>query len=98
LTNLETAEHIRRKVEDSGGPFFCVADACGYDQHISFVKHRNEYWTGEGSFKQFCLDYADALEDSVQGKYETYNAYMETQRLEAMRQKEESDGREALSG
>jgi hypothetical protein len=61
MTDAETAATIRRWCEAVRGPFSWPTDACGYEQHIRFVVHRNAKWEG-GDFKQFCLDYAAALE------------------------------------
>ncbi len=62
MTNQETAAEIRRHVKSANGPFSWPTDACGYDQHMRFIHHRNDNWKGEGSFSKFCLDYADMLE------------------------------------
>ena len=103
MTNKETAAEIRRKVKYPGPnqPFSWVTDVCGYDQHIRFVLHRNKHWNKDyqgDSFAQFCLEYADMLEAEEQ-KLLNYEAYMEAQRLKVMEQaKEESHGRETLSG
>lgn len=65
MTNAETVAHLRKwangEVQHShwGWP----TDACGYDQHIRFVKHRNANWQG-GDFNQFVRDYADSLAKS----------------------------------
>ena len=63
MTNKETAVHLRKYVEEPHGIFSWPTDACGYDQHIRFVKHRNENYNGstEEDWKQFILDYADSL-------------------------------------
>lgn len=65
MTNKEVAQHIRYKIKHPGvgGPFSWITDACGYEQHIKFVNHRNDNWHGEpNEWDQFCLEYADALE------------------------------------
>ncbi len=62
MNNQETATEIRRSVNSPGPIWSWATDGCGYDQHLRFVKHRNENWKGEGLFSQFCLDYADMLE------------------------------------
>ena len=70
MNDEETVAHLRKYVDyDSMNvPFSWPTDACGYDQHIKFVKHRNENWEeayqSEKSFKDFVLDYADKLEKS----------------------------------
>lgn len=63
MTDAETAAHLRDWANGGGshGVFAWPTDACGYDQHIRFVKHRNENWHG-GDFNQFVREYADALE------------------------------------
>ena len=62
MTDKETAEHLRDWVETNHGIFAWPTDACGYDQHIKFAKHRNKNWKGQTKeeFKQFVLDYADS--------------------------------------
>lgn len=65
MNNTETAAEIRKWVES--GPHFSFSwptDACGYEQHIKFVKYRNKYWNEckEGTFYQFVLEYANMLE------------------------------------
>lgn len=63
MTDQETAAHLRHWVTESHGPFAWPTDACGYDQHIKFVEHRNANWHGgtSAAFQQFVLDYADSL-------------------------------------
>ena len=60
MTDKETADHLREWVNKNNGIFAWPTDACGYDQHMKFVKHRNQNWNG-GDFNQFVLDYADSL-------------------------------------
>jgi hypothetical protein len=62
MTDKETVAHLRKWTP--GGPFGWPTDACGYDQHIRFVKHRNANWKGGSpeEFLKFVRDYADALE------------------------------------
>lgn len=65
MTNLEVAEHLRKWCEaPPTSPFSWPTDACGYDQHIKFVEHRNAHWTGRTTeeFVQFVLAYAAQLE------------------------------------
>lgn len=67
MTNAETAEWLRKWcAESSHRPFNWPTDACGYDQHIKFVKHKNEKWTPEQAekqtFNEFVLEYAASLE------------------------------------
>lgn len=66
MTNEETATHLRKYVEGQHGTFSWPTDACGYDQHIKFVKHRNAHIDeisnmDDAKWKKFVLDYADSL-------------------------------------
>ena len=67
MTNKETAEHMRNFITRNHGPFAWPTDACGYDQHIKFVKYRNEFWNTSysGDWKQFVNEYADKLEQEA---------------------------------
>ncbi len=65
MNNIETAEHILKWCETpyKHGIFAWPTDACGYDQHIKFVNHRNSNWEG-GSFEEwveFVRAYARSL-------------------------------------
>jgi hypothetical protein len=66
MTNTETAALIRRWVSQPRGLWGWPTDRCGYEQHVRFVKYRNEHWTLERQqvqrFDSFCLEYASALE------------------------------------
>jgi len=66
LNDKETAELIRGELKKPRGPFSWVTDGAGYKQHMRFVKHRNEKWeiwaNNGGTWKSFCVDYADRLE------------------------------------
>lgn len=66
MNNKETAEHLRRYIQSSHGTFSWPTDACGYDQHIAFVRHRNKHWLGgtEEEWNDFVLAYANSLEDN----------------------------------
>lgn len=69
MTNQETAAHLREYIADHKNYFRYFSwptDACGYDQHIKFVKHRNKNWHGstKEAWDKFVLDYADSLEAS----------------------------------
>ena len=69
MTDIETSNHLRGWVKRGNHELFAwPTDACGYEQHIKFVEHRNKNWTEERankmSFDQFILDYADDLEIS----------------------------------
>lgn len=66
MTNAQTAEHLRKYVEQPHGTFSWPTDACGYEQHIKFVKHRNANSDkvsemNNEEWKKFILDYADSL-------------------------------------
>ena len=63
MNDSETANWLRRWADGEGshGVWAWPTDACGYDQHIRFVRYRNENWHG-GDFSQFVRDYADLLE------------------------------------
>ena len=66
MNNIETANHIRTKINKPMGTFAWVTDGCGYDQHIKFVQHRNENWAGKPEeWTRFVLDYADGLEKTM---------------------------------
>ena len=60
MTNEETRQHILEWRDRNNGIFSWPTDACGYDQHIKFVEHRNKDWSG-GDFTQFVKDYAISL-------------------------------------
>ena len=70
MTNKETVAHLREWVKHPPKSIFAwPTDACGYDQHIKFVKYRNKYWFSmkDGvadwpNFNDFVLHYADKLE------------------------------------
>ena len=73
MSNEETANHLRNWVKNGHGVFAWPTDACGYDQHIKFVKHRNSNWNGTTTeeFNKFVLDYADSLPPTPKNKEET---------------------------
>jgi len=66
MTNKETAEHIKKYVANRHHHevFSWPTDACGYEQHIRFVEHRNKNWKGGtiDEFDKFIIDYADMIE------------------------------------
>lgn len=65
MTNLETAAHLRKWVAKGHNHFSWPTDACGHDQHIKFVRYRNDNWPDEKvDFDQFVLAYADLLEST----------------------------------
>lgn len=63
-TNKETAQHFRDYAANTHGVFSWPADACGYDQSISFSDYRNENYTGNSQedFKKFLIAYVEMLE------------------------------------
>ena len=64
MTNAETAAHLREYVKTPHRLFSWPTDACGYDQHIKFVNHRDSAWPeydGQ-TFEDFVLRYAERLE------------------------------------
>lgn len=64
MTDVEVIAHLRKWVKHEHGLFEWPTDACGYEQHLRFVDHRNTYlddWPSR-DFKAFVLDYADKLE------------------------------------
>lgn len=67
MTDAETAAHLREWAKFTRMPFSWPTDACGYDQHIKFVVHRNQNWHGGSSeeFKKFVLAYADSLDTNA---------------------------------
>jgi len=58
MTDAETVAHLRAWT--TRGSFSWPTDACGYEQHMRFVRWRNER-TGLGEPVNH-LEYADALE------------------------------------
>lgn len=65
MTNAETAAHLREYVKSAHDIFSWPTDACGYDQHIRFVRHRNANWRGDSTnaaWIAFVLAYAETLE------------------------------------
>ena len=69
MTDAETVAHLRNWANGGGnhGLYTWPTDACGYDQHIRFVKHRNENWHGgnQAEFNDFVRNYADTLAGEV---------------------------------
>ena len=61
MTNAETKTHLLDWVTKNHSNFAWPTDACGYDQHIKFVEHRDMNWSGDGDFNQFVIDYANSL-------------------------------------
>ena len=65
MTNAETAEYIHLHANEKRDRFSWITDACGYTQHMRFVKHRSKNWGGgtHEEWVRFLLDYADGLEE-----------------------------------
>ena len=63
MSDSETAEHLRQWVRETHqhSMWSWPTDACGYKQHLRFVKHRNECWD-DGDWRAFVLAYADKLD------------------------------------
>lgn len=64
MTNAETKAHLLKWCDNPpASSFSWPTDACGYDQHIRFVNHRNKNWNEDyqGDFIQFVRDYARSL-------------------------------------
>ena len=66
MTDREVIKHLRNYVKSNHGLFSWPTDACGYDQHIKFVKYRNKYFKGDIDFNEFILGYVDKLEKEKQ--------------------------------
>ena len=73
MTDKQVVSHLREWVKHSYGPFAWPTDACGYEQHIRFVRFRNARINGDspenlktttGGFdlSAIVLEYADKLE------------------------------------
>jgi hypothetical protein len=65
MTDKETAVHLREYVKKIHGDFSWPTDACGYNQHMRFVTHRNNNWKNGSreEFNQFILEYANSLDN-----------------------------------
>jgi hypothetical protein len=66
MSNKETKEWLLKWCEKpERNHFSWPTDACGYDQHIKFVDHRNSCWEGHTfeEFVQFVKDYALSLNE-----------------------------------
>lgn len=64
MTNAQTKEHLLKWCDNPPTSHFAwPTDACGYDQHIKFVEHRNKNWNEDyqGDFIQFVREYARSL-------------------------------------
>ena len=72
MNDAETAIHLRAWADADDeyyhqhSPFAWPTDACGYTQHVRFVKYRNTQWSSASesgiSFSDFIRGYADKLE------------------------------------
>ena len=70
MNDKEAAAAIRRWLDSRRlTAFSWPTDACGYDQHMKFVEHRNRNWQGgdEEAWRQFVLAYADSLDGGKGG-------------------------------
>jgi len=66
LTSTESViAHLRAYGETEHPLFSWPTDACGYDQHIRFVRHLNAHYNEITDLKAFVRDYADALEEEL---------------------------------
>lgn len=65
MTNTETKEHMLKWVKTNNSHWSWPTDACGYEQHMKFVDHRNKNYIGETEedFNQFVINYANSLEE-----------------------------------
>ena len=76
MTDIETRKYLLKWREDQDiMPFSWPTDACGYDQHIKFVRYRNDNWDEyffirqkqnplalpQKEFVNFVRDYAENL-------------------------------------
>lgn len=64
MTNEETKNHLLKWCQNKNhNPFAWPTDACGYKQHIKFVRHRNKKWNGGSpeEFLAFVEEYANSL-------------------------------------
>jgi len=73
MNNKETKQHLQEWVKSNHGTFSWPTDACGYNQHMKFVLHRNNNWQdyydencgGENTvndiFNKFVLEYTEGL-------------------------------------
>lgn len=62
MNNEETADAIVAWAAKPRMPFSWPTDTCGYEQHMRFVKHRNENFDkSDLDFREFALQYAEAL-------------------------------------
>jgi hypothetical protein len=65
MTDAETIAYLRFWANGGGshGLWAWPTDPCGYDQHIRFVRYRNQNWDSfAGSFEDFVRQYANELE------------------------------------
>jgi hypothetical protein len=65
MNNKETGEYLLNwcKNHSTASQFSWPTDGCGYEQHIKFVRHRNENWghSTEIDFTEFVRRYAESL-------------------------------------
>lgn len=67
MNDKETADYLRKWCDEPATrlAFGWPTDACGYDQHMRFVEHRNRNWKDgdRPAFIAFVRAYADSLAD-----------------------------------
>lgn len=64
VTDAEASAHILRWLADvEHGTWSWPTDGCGYEQHMRFVRHRNDNWNGGGpeEWAAFVRAYAENL-------------------------------------
>lgn len=64
MTDAETSAYLLQWCDKPHlHPFAWPTDSCGYTQHIRFVRHRNQNWTGgaPSDFVEFVRQYALTL-------------------------------------
>jgi hypothetical protein len=63
MNNNETRIHLFEWVRRNHNLFEWPTDACGYEQHIKYVDHRNKNWKRgtPQEYKRFIIDYVNSL-------------------------------------
>jgi hypothetical protein len=81
MNNAETVSHLRKYVLTNHGTFSWPTDACGYDQHMLFVEHRNKCWRGGSAeqWRDFVLAYAESLVSKPEPNHEEIVAEAESE-------------------
>lgn len=66
MTDTEVVAHLRQYVTETHSHWSWPTDACGYKQHMRFVKYRNDnllrLGRGQTSVTDLALEYASKLE------------------------------------